>query len=191
MVLTDTDILKQIRAGNIEIEPFDKKRLGSNSYDVTLGKDLLVYTEDTLDCIKMPIVHRFEIPEEGYVLHPGELYLGVTNERTRSKCFVPDIDGKSSIGRLGICIHQTAGIGDIGFNGHWTLEITVIKPIRVYANMPIGQVRFMLPLSDCTVSYALKDNAKYRNQPGIPIPSQMWKNFIIEKPLYDTKIHSK
>lgn len=187
MVLTDTDILKAIEAGNILIEPFDRKLLGSNSYDVTLGKDLATYKFTTnqfeLDAKKDNPIHRFEIPEEGFVLQPGILYLGVTEQYTKSMVHVPDIDGKSSTGRLGISIHITAGVGDVGFIGHWTLEITVVHPVRVYAGMPIGQLRFIQTLGNVSVPYYMKENAKYNKQPALPMPSQMWKNFPPETEL--------
>ncbi len=179
MILSDTDIRKQINAGKIEISDFNQSNLGSNSYDLSLGGSLLVYSEKELDAKKENEFVRFEIPEpEGYVLQPGELYLGVTKERTRVRGFAPFIEGKSSIGRLGMSVHITAGVGDIGFNGHWTLEITVVKPLRVYAGMPVAQIMFLLPLGDCTVPYSLKPSAKYQNQENIPMPSMMWKNFL-------------
>lgn len=180
MVLTDVDILQAIKGGNIVITPFNREQLGSNSYDVTLGKDLLVYTDEILDSKKDNEVHRFTIPEEGFVLMPGVLYLGVTNEYTKSLIHIPDIDGKSSVGRLGIGVHITAGVGDVGFMGHWTLEITVIKPVRVYAGMPIGQIRFYMTLGVCANPYYMKKNAKYSKQANLPMPSQMWKNFPLE-----------
>ena len=179
MILTDNDIVKQIKSGFIEISDFKQENLGSNSYDLTLGSSLLVYTGEELDCKEENPFVRFEIPvDEGYMLLPGQLYLGVTGERTRTKHHMPFIEGKSSIGRLGISIHATAGVGDIGFNGYWTLELSVIKPVRVYAGMPIAQILFLLPLGTCINPYSLKKNAKYKDQEAIPIPSAMWKNFL-------------
>jgi dCTP deaminase len=190
MVLTDADIRQAMKAGQIEISPFDKSRLGSNSYDVTLGSTLLVYTEEELDAKKDNPYTRFEIPEdEGFVLQPGELYLGVTQESTKCKVHVPFIEGKSSIGRLGISIHITAGFGDIGFSGYWTLELTAQKPVRVYTGMPIGQVWFMLSQGTCAQPYSLKEDAKYKNQPNMPMPSMMWKNFV-KRSTHDKRKHS-
>lgn len=183
MILTDTDIQQQVRLRNIEITDFDPKKLGSNSYDLSLGKDLLVYVNETLDAKQDNPYSRFEIPEEGFVLMPGQLYLGVTKERTCTRLHTPMIEGKSSIGRLGISIHITAGFGDIGFNGHWTLEITAVKPVRIYADMPIAQIWFLLPLGNCTNPYSEKKSAKYKDQPAVPMPSAMWRNFIPEKEL--------
>lgn len=182
MVLTDTDIRNAMRSGAIAITGFDPTRLGSNSYDLTLSDELLIYPETELDCAREPHTHRFQIPPEGYVMQPGELYLGATRERTTVRQHVPQLEGKSSVGRLGISVHITAGFGDIGFDGHWTLEITVEKPIRVYADMPIAQIFFFLPLGVCTTPYNRKKDAKYAGQPGVPIPSRMWQNF---KPHYN------
>lgn len=182
MLLTDNDILKYMKDGYIDIKPFDRKQLGSNSYDLTLSEHLLIYAcpgpgEFILDCKKDNPVQRFTIPEEGFVLQPGELYLGSTIEHTISKGVMPYISGKSSIGRLGIAVHITAGTGDVGFRGHWTLEITVVKPVRIYAGMPIAQILYNVVLGKCDVPYALKPGQKYSEQNALPQPSQMFKNF--------------
>ena len=141
-MLTGKEILKQIKKGKIKIEPFNMKQLNSNSYNVTLNKDLLVYDCDILDLKKSNPTKKLEIPEEGLVLEPGKLYLGRTNEYTETDGFVPCIDGRSSIGRLGLFIHVTAGFGDIGFKGTWTLAIQCIQPIRIYPNIEIGQLHY-------------------------------------------------
>lgn len=180
MVYTDTDILKEMKLRILQITPFNREQLGSNSYDLTLGKDLLIYTGSQLDAAKNNPIERFEIGKEGTVLVPGELYLGVTRERTYSKVAVPMLEGKSSIGRLGIAVHITAGFGDVGFDGHWTLEITVAKAIRIYAGMPIAQVAFHSVLSRCTIPYSMKQSAKYNQQANIPMPSKMYLNFPLQ-----------
>lgn len=177
MKLTDADILKFMKSGHIAIEPFNREQLGSNSYDLTLSEHLLTYSGEELDCKIDNPYKRFTIPEEGFLLQSGELYLGSTIEYTSTKQLLPEISGKSSIGRLGIAIHITAGTGDIGFRGHWTLEIIVVKPVRVYAGMPIAQIMYTVPLGNCEVPYSLKVNNKYSGQSGLPMPSQMFKNF--------------
>lgn len=182
MILTDRDILQRMRAGFIQITPFKQERLGSNSYDLTLGETLLVYTDEVLDAAKNNAYKTFTIPEDGFILYPGELYLGATAEHTISRHVVPLIEGKSSVGRLGISIHITAGFGDIAFEGHWTLEITVTKPIRIYAHMPIAQIYYILPLGEVNVSYNNKKDAKYNKQGPVPVPSLMWKNFPVSVP---------
>ena len=105
----------------------------------------------------------FEIPEEGYVLLPGILYLGETEEYTETYGFIPNIDGRSSTGRLGIEIHRTAGFGDVGFRGKWTLEITVTHPVVVYAGMEIGQLYYETVDGDASMEY----NGKYQDQQGV------------------------
>ena len=139
MILSDTRILEEIEKGTIVIKPYDRSQLGSNSYDVHLGKHLATYKDAELDAKKHNEITHFEIPEEGYVLHPNVFYLGVTEEYTETHAHVPFLEGKSSTGRLGIDIHATAGKGDVGFCGNWTLEISVKQPEKVYAGMPIGQ----------------------------------------------------
>ena len=177
MILTDAAILEAIEKGEIVIDPFDRNALGSNSYDVHLSKHLAVYIDKELDAKKHNKIKHFEIPEEGFVLQPGELYLGSTLEYTESHAHLPILDGKSSVGRLGIDIHATAGIGDIGFCGHWTLEISVTKPVRVYAGMPIGQIIYYVPKGKVLNPYDKKSSAKYNKQDILPKESMMWKNF--------------
>jgi dCTP deaminase len=180
MVLVDQDILNAIKVKDIEITPFDRKRLGSNSYDLTLGPTLFHYSSAVfLDCKKEPIHYAtINLTEVGFLLMPDELYLGNTNEYTVAKTTVPCIEGKSSIGRLGISIHATAGFGDVGFAGTWTLEISCIVPVRIYPNMPIAQIYFHLTQGKCQVPYHRKDDSKYKSQSGAPVISAMWKNFI-------------
>ena len=177
MVLTDSEIAIALMNEEIEIEPYDKSCLGSNSYDVHIGKYLLVNMDDVIDPKKEGNWREVEIPEDGFTLVAGELYLANTIERTYTPNHLPDIDGKSSIGRLGISIHQTAGKGDIGFNGHWTLEITVVKKTIVYAGMKIGQIRFHEVKGICSKPYDAKTGSSYQNQEAKPQPSQMWKKF--------------
>lgn len=98
-----------------------------------------------LDMHKENETIEFEIPEEGFVLQPGVLYIGRTVERTRTDKYIPMINGRSSGGRLGISIHICAGFGDIGFDGTWTLEITCVEPVRIYPNSEIAQVCFFKP----------------------------------------------
>ena len=103
------------------------------------------------------------IPEDGYILMPGTLYLGETVEYTETTGYVPKIDGRSTTGRLGIVIHLTAGFGDNGFKGKWTLEITVTHPVIVYPNMEIGQLYFEEIQGDSSMKY----DGKYQNQQGV------------------------
>lgn len=176
MILTDKEILENIEKGLIKVEPFRHECLGSNSYDVHLGKTLAVYTDSVLDARKHNRIESFEIPPEGYVLTPDNFYLGVTHEYTETMAHVPFLEGKSSVGRLGIDIHATAGKGDVGFCNFWTLEISVKKPVRVYAGMPIGQLIYFVVHGDVITSYNNKISAKYNEVRPIPMESMMWKN---------------
>jgi dCTP deaminase len=176
MILSDLTILREIKAGSIVIEPFDTKFLGSNSYDVHLSKHLATYVNPVLDARKHNEIRHFEIPEEGFLLQPGVLYLGVTEEYTETHKHVPFLEGKSSTGRLGINIHATAGKGDVGFCNTWTLEISCIHPVRVYSGMPVGQLIYFPVLGDVANKYNTKKNAKYTERTIRPVESMMWKN---------------
>ncbi|HTO15541.1 MAG TPA: dCTP deaminase [Edaphocola sp.] len=176
MILSDLKILEEIEKGNIVIEPFDRSCLGSNSYDVHLGKHLAIYENNILDARKHNSITHFEIPEEGYVLQPKTLYLGVTIEYTETFDHVPFLEGKSSTGRLGINIHATAGKGDVGFCNTWTLEISCLHPVRIYAGMPIGQLIYFCVDGNVQNLYNKKDNAKYTERTIRPVESMMWKN---------------
>lgn len=122
-----------------------------------------VLREYALDPKKDNETQDIEIPEEGYVLLPGTLYLGSTMEYTETYGFVPNIDGRSTTGRLGIEIHRTAGFGDNGFKGKWTLEITVTHPVIVYPGMEIGQLYYETIDGDTSITY----NGKYQNQQDV------------------------
>lgn len=176
MILTDGQILESIEKGSIKIEPFRRECLGTNSYDVHLGKTLAVYKDSILDARKHNVIESFEIPEDGYVLTPDNFYLGVTQEYTETLAHVPFLEGKSSVGRLGIDIHATAGKGDVGFCNYWTLEISVKKPVRIYSGMPIGQLIYFAILGDVLTPYNKKGSAKYNHVGPLPMESMMWKN---------------
>lgn len=177
MILSDKVILEEIEKGKIKIEPFDRESLGTNSYDVKLGKYLAVYKTDILDAKSHNEIEQFEIPEDGYILLPSKLYLGVTEEYTETFDYVPFLEGKSSVGRLGIDIHATAGKGDAGFCNTWTLEISVKQPVRVYASMPIGQLIYFKMDGEAINPYNKKKNAKYNEKTIYPVESMMFKNF--------------
>lgn len=177
MILTDRKILEEMERGTIVIAPFNRSYLGSNSYDVHLGKYLAVYKSDILDARIHNEIEHFEIPDSGLVLLPHRLYLGVTEEYTETHRHVPFLEGKSSIGRLGIDIHATAGKGDIGFCNTWTLEISVKQPVRVYHGMPIGQLIYFEVSGEIGTTYGVKSSAKYTERSIRPVESMMWKNF--------------
>ncbi len=176
MILSDRRILEEIKKETIKIEPYNRAFLGSNSYDVHLGKHLATYKNKTLDAKTHNEIDHFEIGEKGFILEPGQLYLGVTEEYTETHVHVPFLEGKSSTGRLGIDIHATAGKGDVGFCGNWTLEISCKIPVRIYKGMPIGQLIYFPVDGEVEVKYNSKKDAKYSGQPDRPVESMMWKN---------------
>jgi dCTP deaminase len=176
MILSDKSILGEIEEGNILIEPFRPDCLGSNSYDVHLGRYLLIYKEEVLDVKKQNKTEEIIIPVDGYVLQPGKLYLGVTEEYTEAYKHVPFLEGKSSTGRLGLVIHASAGKGDVGFCNTWTLQISCIQPIRIYSGMPIGQLFYFALEGDINNPYFSRSGAKYLEKSIKPVESFMWKS---------------
>lgn len=171
MILSGREIERHM-GHEIIIRPFVKERLNPNSYNLTLADELMIYDNHELDMKKPNTGHIIKIPEEGYVLEPNKLYLGRTREYTKTECFVPMLEGRSSIGRLGLFIHVTAGFGDVGFSGYWTLEMFCVQPIRIYSGVEICQIYFhtVLGVAD---KY---DHGKYQNNTGIQ-PSLLYKDF--------------
>ncbi len=176
MILSDIKILKAIERKEIVIEPFQRSCLGTNSYDVHLGATLAIYEDPILDAKKHNKIKYFTILEEGYILLPNVLYLGVTEEYTETHTCVPFLEGKSSVGRLGIDIHATAGKGDVGFCNTWTLEISCTQPVRIYKGMPIGQLIYFTVDGAIENYYNKKLNAKYNQRTDKPVESMMWRN---------------
>ena len=166
------EFLFQLQKPRLAIAPFDEEQLNPNSYNLRLGSKLLRYTDLQLDMKVRPTVTEIEIPEEGFVLDPQTLYLGSTVEYTETHGLVPRVDGRSSVGRLGIWVHVTAGMGDVGFCGTWTLEITSVQPVRIYAGVEICQISYTT-ISEDHVPY---DSDKYQFQTG-PRPSELWRDF--------------
>lgn len=145
MILIQSEIISRLQQGDISISPFNAGDLGTNSYDVHLGHELMEYVLGpcgTLDPARDNPTSRFHIPQMGYRLVPGDFVLGSVAEdmELRANDLIPMIEGVSSLARLGLSIHQTAGFGDVGFSGKWTLELSCLKPIRLYPGMRIGQV---------------------------------------------------
>lgn len=139
MVLSGQEIRRRL-GSDIVIDPFDESRLNPNSYNLTLHHELMVYEEVVLDMRRPSRVRRIALPPEGFVLQPNQLYLGRTAERTETHNLVPMIEGRSSVGRLGLFVHVTAGFGDVGFCGFWTLEMFAVQPIRIYPGVAICQI---------------------------------------------------
>jgi dCTP deaminase len=171
MILSGLEIQKHI-GKEIVIEPFDMKKLNPNSYNLTLNNELLVYENRLLDMKKPNPVKSILIPESGLELEPNRLYLGRTNEYTRTDGYVPMLEGRSSTGRLGLFIHVTAGFGDVGFAGYWTLEIFCVQPVVIYPNAEICQIYY----HNIDGEYEPYHSGKYQNNTGIQ-PSLMYQDF--------------
>lgn len=171
MILSGKEIKNQI-GKNIIIEPYNEKLLNPNSYNLRLHNELLVYENNVLD-MKIPNqTKKIIIPEEGLLLEPGKLYLGRTHEYTATEKYVPMLEGRSSIGRLGLFIHVTAGFGDVGFKGFWTLEIFCVQPIKIYPMVEICQIYY----HSIEGNYDVYKSGKYQNNTGIQ-PSLLYKDF--------------
>lgn len=169
-ILTGNEIRIQNTVGGLYIEDFDESRLNPNSYNLRLAPELLVYTEAVLDPKQDNRTRTINIPEDGYVLKPGRLYLAKTMEWTESRNFVPKLEGRSSIGRLGLAIHVTAGFGDVGFCGNWTLELECVQPVRVYPGMEICQVSYHTVAGEIVDRY----NGKYQGSKDV-VASRIWR----------------
>lgn len=149
MILSGDEIRKHLDT-NIIIEPFDEKHLNPNSYNLSLHNEVLTYEEVVLDMRNVNRVRRVTIPDDGLVLGPNQLYLGRTCERTETHNLVPMIEGRSSVSRLGLFVHVTAGFGDVGFSGYWTLEMFAVQPVRIYPGVSICQIFFHEITGDIT-----------------------------------------
>ena len=172
MILSGKEIKKQVKEGNIAIDPFTDAQINPNSYNLRLHPDLLTYDNDILDMREKNSASPLVIPSEGLLLEPHKLYLGRTVERTSTDKYVPMLEGRSSVGRLGLFIHITAGFGDIGFDGFWTLEIFCVQPIRIYSGLEICQIFYHTIDGD----FDLYRSKKYQSNKGVQ-PSLLYKDF--------------
>ena len=171
MILSGKEIERHM-GNEIIIKPFNKSQLNPNSYNLRLADELMIYDLHELDMKKKNSGHLIKIPEEGYLLEPNKLYLARTMEYTKTECFVPMLEGRASVGRLGLFIHVTAGFGDVGFSGYWTLEMFCVQPIRIYSGVEICQIYFHTVLGTAD-KY---DSGKYQNNKGIQT-SLLYKDF--------------
>lgn len=176
MILSGLEIEKEIAKGNIVITPYSREFLNPNSYNLRLHDELLIYDEPALDMKKPNSYRTIKIPESGYLLRPGRVYLGRTLEFTETKTLVPMLEGRSSVGRLGLSIHITAGFGDVGFCGYWTLELHCIEPIRIYPFVEICQIYYHTIEGE----YVTYKSGKYQNNTGVQ-PSMMYLDFEKQK----------
>ena len=176
MILTAKKILDEINRKNILIEPYRDDSLGPNSYDIHLGRFMITYTDRILDVKERNNVEEITIPPEGYLLQPSTIYLGVSEEYIETNRHVPILKGISSVARLGINVNASSGIGSVGHNNTWTMEISVIQPVRVYHGMPVAQLIFFEVMGEIDRSYHKMKNAKYITRSLRPVESMMWKN---------------
>lgn len=158
MILSKSRIREEL-GKNIFISPFNELNLNSNSYNLTLSNRLVIYANETLDMAINNPLREIIIPNEGYILQPGELYLGSTVERTKTNKYIPIIEGRSSTARLGLFVHVTAGLGEAGFDGHWTLELSSVKPLRIYPYISVCQIYY----NEISGTVDLCKSKKYQN----------------------------
>lgn len=171
MILTGRKIDEEVKKSKIIISPYDKKCLNPNSYNFHLSEEIYIYKNKILNSrTKQPLV-RLKFDKDGLVLKPRELYLGCTVEKMGGNHYAPFIFGRSSIGRLGLFIQITAPLGDIGFIGNWTLQLTPTRPVKIYPNMRIGQIFFLKPIGKTTLY-----SGKYQFSSG-PRGSEVYKDF--------------
>lgn len=161
MILTNLEIQKQYKKGNISISPFDKQMLNPNSYNYRLDYELLEF--DNIIDSKLPSkCKKITLTDDGYVLMPNKLYLANTYEQIGSKKFVTQLIGRSSIGRLGLFLQVTAPLGHVGTFHNWTLELKTVQPLRVYPLMKIGQVSFWKIKGRKNINYQNGEYRKYQ-----------------------------
>jgi dCTP deaminase len=171
MILSGKEIEKKLGT-DLSIEPFDAKQLNPNSYNLRLNEELLVYDNTILDMKVENKASMIRIPKSGLLLEPNKLYLGRTVEYTKTHNYVPMLEGRSSIGRLGMFIHVTAGFGDVGFEGYWTLEIFVIQPLIIYPNIDVCQIYYHAIEGE----FETYNSGKYQKNDSIQ-PSYLFKDF--------------
>lgn len=170
MILSGNEIKKEL-GKSIIITPFNEKQLNPNSYNLRLDNEILIYDTPVLDMKKPNPTIKMTIPDEGMVIKPGMIILGKTMEWTESHKYLPCLEGRSSIGRLGLFVHVTAGFGDVGFCGRWTLEISAVQPVRIYPGVEVCQIYYQDVKGEVTPY-----NGKYNNSENV-IASQLYKDF--------------
>jgi dCTP deaminase len=171
MILTGDTITEEVRAGRIEISPFDELNITTNSYDLALGNKVLRYTSAILDPKVKPEYELIEIPFNGLIMRPGDFLLGCTEEKIGSDHYVPLIHARSGTARMGLFVHITADLIDIGSHGNSTLQLYATLPVKLYAGMRIAQVSFWVPKGEIVLY-----KGKYQGSEG-PQPSKTWEDF--------------
>jgi dCTP deaminase len=172
MILTGTEIINECERGRIKIDPFDPGRVTTNSYDVTLGNEFIRYKEEIIDPRKNNAFEKFTVGPGGFVMAQGDFVLGHSLEVIGSDHYVPLIHARSGIARLGLFVHVTADIIDIGSHGHVTFQLHSTLPIRLYPGTAIAQVTFWKPKGN-VVLY----EGKYQGSRG-PRASEIYRDFV-------------
>ena len=172
MILSGREIIAR-QGDGLEISPFNPAYVNPNSYDLHLADKLFIYDDCVLDMKRPNAYKKVKIHNDGFVLQPGRLYLGRTMEYTKTWKYVPMIEGRSSVGRLGVHIHATAGFGDVGFEGYWTLELSCVQSVRIYPGVGICQI-FYHTLDG---NFDLYKSGKYQKNDDIQ-PSLMYRDFV-------------
>ena len=186
MLLSDRDIAAEIKAGRVQVEPFDPKMIQPSSVDVRLDRFFRVFENHKYEVID-PSIEQPDLtrevavsPDDFFILHPGEFVLASTYEViTLPEDIAGRLEGKSSLGRLGLLTHSTAGFIDPGFSGHITLELSNVAnlPVKLYPGMKIGQLCLIKLSSAAEHPYgSAVYGSRYQGQRG-PTPSKYWLNF--------------
>jgi dCTP deaminase len=170
MILTGNKILEEVRSGKIDINPFAEEKLTTNSYDLILGKKIIRYLVDVIDPRIATAYEEIDIGEDGFLLNKGDFVLGHSEEVIGSDFYVPIIHGKSGTARMGLFVHVTADLIDIGSHGVTTFQLYATLPVKIYSGMPIAQVSFWVPYGDIKLY-----DGKYKNSTG-PTPSLTYKD---------------
>jgi len=170
MILTGKKIIEEVEGGKIEISPFKKERVTTNSYDLSLGDVVIKYTSKIIDPKLKPSYEEIKIPENGLVLEAGDFVLGYSNERIGSDFYVPIVHGKSGVARMGLFVHVTADLIDIGSHGNITLQLFATLPVRLYPNMLIAQLSFWV-----STGKIILYSGKYQNSKGAQV-SKSWQS---------------
>lgn len=171
MIISGIEISKRLKK-DIIIRPFNKEQLNPNSYNLRLHDELLVYENKVLDMKKENLTNKVVIPQEGLILEPGKVYLARSLEYTETKNLIPSLEGRSSIGRLGLSIHISSPFGNVGFKGYWTLELSCVQPVKIYPGINICQIYYHEILGD----YESYSSDKYQDNKEMQ-PSYIYKEF--------------
>lgn len=171
MILTGKKIIEEFKKGKIDIYPFEKKRVTTNSYDLSLGDTIIRYKDAVIDPKHKPLYDEIVMSKDGFVLQAGDFVLGHSKERIGSDFYVPIIHGKSGTARMGLFVHVTADLIDIGSHGVTTFQLYATLPVHIYPGMLIAQVSFWVPWGDIVLY-----EGKYQNSTG-PRPSLTYKDY--------------